>query len=146
MEELKIPAVDRKLALELLRKQSQQALTSEGLSERAFPKCSVAQGASESPKLFSWFIEPLLRELQLTHKKHGYSIDDCTIVAQAFADDIVLGAKDAASLHEMLKTCGECAQSLGWTLVQLRPGQERHIQHGQLLGRAIPCPRLRRLH
>ena len=122
MTALKIPVQDRTLAMNLLKNQSQQLQTSHGYSHRAYPKRGVAQGASESPTLFSWFLEPLIRKLAQDHDRDGYSVEgapDCdptTITSQLFADDCCLVSSTAAGMQRMLDTVGQFCRWAGLTI------------------------------
>ena len=78
MTALKIPVQDRTLAMNLLKNQSQQLQTSHGYSHRAYPKRGVAQGASESPTLFSWFLEPLIGKLKTQKFNLNSNSKNCT--------------------------------------------------------------------
>ena len=119
---LKIPPEDRKLASNLLRNQSQQVMTAEGLSRAAFPCCGTAQGASESPRLFSWAIEPLLRRLQHHHTNDGYKLGHTTVTALAYADDIALVSSTAEGLQRQLDTVGDFCK---WSGLSVNVGREK---------------------
>ena len=83
---------DVRLARAMLANQSHRCVTAHGLTNRVsgWGPSGVAQGATESPLLFGIMLEPLLRELDMHCREHGFNIGSTTVCVQAYADDMVL--------------------------------------------------------
>ena len=80
---------DRRMAMNMIRGQSRQSITSRGLSGRTYPRNGVPQGCTASPTVFAWFLEPLLRELNASNnQKFGFKMGNITITSLAYADDL----------------------------------------------------------
>ena len=79
---------DVRLARAMLANQSHRCVTAHGLTNRVsgWGPSGVAQGATESPLLFGIMLEPLLRELDMHCREHGFNIGSTTVCVQAYAD------------------------------------------------------------
>ena len=61
---------DANLLSSMLRKQNRRCFTARGWSNpKTRPRNGVAQGSSEGPSAFAWFLEPLLREIVSNHSQ-----------------------------------------------------------------------------
>ncbi|XP_022818955.1 uncharacterized protein LOC111351303 [Spodoptera litura] len=74
-------------------------------------ECGVRQGGITSPKLFNLYINDLI--VELSSKKIGCRIDDCSINNISYADDMVLLGPTVRSLRELLACCESYAQTHG---------------------------------
>jgi ribonuclease HI/endonuclease/exonuclease/phosphatase family metal-dependent hydrolase len=117
MEALGLHEEDRRLAMAMLRGQSRRCFTARGLSRKVRPTNGVPQGASESPTLFAWFIEPLLREINANYSDFGFTMGpDITISVVAYADDVLLISESRAGLQSMLDCVGDYCKWSGMAI------------------------------
>ena len=113
MQSLGLAQEDVGLAMNMLKMQSQQCMTSEGLSGTVRPKNGVAQGSAESPMLFAMLLEPLIRTLEQKYSHLGFKMGGTSIVIQCYADDMVVLSESAEGLQTLLNVVGDYCQYSG---------------------------------
>ena len=102
---------DARLLGNMLRIQNRRCFTARGLSTpKTCPRNGVAQGSSEGPSAFAWFLEPLLREIVCNHCHDGYSMGSCTVSVVAYADDLLLVSETREGLQRLFNVVGEFCQ------------------------------------
>ena len=107
-------------------------------SEKIRNESGLLQGSSLSPILFNFFIDPLIQELNLPSTREWRK-------ALAFADDVMLTAKNKDDLQDMLQICEAWADSVGlqfaaekcfYLRVEQHPNHQSsntfHIHNGQI--------------
>ena len=108
---------DANLLSSMLRKQNRRCFTARGLSNpKTRPRNGVAQGSSEGPSAFAWFLEPLLREIVSNHSQDGYKMGNCTISVLAYADDLLLVSETKEGLQRLFNVVGDFCQFSGLKL------------------------------
>ncbi|KAJ4437195.1 hypothetical protein ANN_17330 [Periplaneta americana] len=75
----------------------------------------VRQGDPISPKLFTSLLEDIFRKLKWK-KRHGININGYRLTNLRFADDIVLFAKNATDLQEMIQELSDCSAHAGLSM------------------------------
>ena len=114
---------DARLLGNMLRIQNRRCFTARGLSTpKTCPRNGVAQGSSEGPSAFAWFLEPLLREIVCNHCHDGYSMGSCTVSVVAYADDLLLVSETREGLQRLFNVVGEFCQFSG---LGLNMGKEK---------------------
>ena len=87
----------------------------EGETDPVAIEAGVKQGCPLSPILFNLVTELLIREVKSVASEGGfaYKLGSTPISIMAYADDLILVAKDAAGLQAMLNVIGVTATKLG---------------------------------
>ena len=108
---------DARLLSNMLRLQNRRCFTARGLSHpKTRPRNGVAQGSSEGPSAFAWFLEPLLREIVSNHSQDGYKMGNCTISVVAYADDLLLVSETKEGLQRLFNVVGDFCKFSGLKL------------------------------
>ncbi|UYV63981.1 hypothetical protein LAZ67_2006243 [Cordylochernes scorpioides] len=76
-------------------------------------KRGVKQGCPGSPTLFNVAIEVIVRTLASMAKDHGVRLQGHYVSVLAYADDLLIMAKDKESLQALLDTTGDLAGKIG---------------------------------
>ncbi|UYV72473.1 hypothetical protein LAZ67_9003287 [Cordylochernes scorpioides] len=85
-----------------------------GVPEKPIPfKREVKQGCPGSPTLFNVAIEVIVRTLASMAKDHGVCLLEHYVSVLAYADDLLIMAKDKESLQALLDTTGDLAGKIG---------------------------------
>ena len=97
-----------------------RAVTAEGMTDPVPILSGVKQGCPLSPILFNLALEPILRAVLNRLNATGYRMleeadSGITVNLLAYADDLVLMAKDDDSLQSLLDICAEAADWCGLT-------------------------------
>lgn len=87
--------------------------TSQGDTNEIKIRSGVKQGCPLSPIIFNISIEPLLRVIKTLEQNNGYRLHNNTHSILAYADDIVLIAKNEEAMQNMLSKVGETAEWMG---------------------------------
>ncbi|KAJ4446882.1 hypothetical protein ANN_13582 [Periplaneta americana] len=90
----------------------------------------VRQGDPISPKLFTSLLEDIFRKLKWK-KRHGININGHRLTNLRFADDIVLFAKNATDLQEMIQELSDCSAHAGLSMNMEKPKSRRTANHNQ---------------
>lgn len=83
----------------------------ESLSEPYRLECGVRQGGLSSPRLFSLYVDRLIREISSTMV--GCSVDGTFVNNISYADDMVLLGPSVNALNKMLTVCQRYAEAHG---------------------------------
>ena len=87
--------------------------TTQGDTDKINIRSGVKQGCPLSPIIFNIAIEPLLRAIKTLEPNNGYRLHNNTHSILAYADDIVLIAKNEETMQNMLSKVGETAEWMG---------------------------------
>ena len=108
---------DARLLSNMLRQQNRRCFTARGLSHpKTRPKNGVAQGSSEGPSAFAWFLEPLLREIVTNHSQDGFKVGPCIVSVVAYADDLLLVSETKEGLQRLFSVVGDFCKFSGLKL------------------------------
>ena len=75
----------------------------------------VRQGDTSSPKLFTAYLEKVLRKLNWSRR--GILIDGEYLSHLRFADDIIIFTRNIAELHEMLQERNQASLDVGLSMI-----------------------------
>ena len=131
MQSLGLAQEDVGLAMNMLKMQSQQCMTSEGLSGTVRPKNGVAQGSAESPMLFAMLLEPLIRTLEQKYSHLGFKMGGTSIVIQCYADDMVVLSESAEGLQKLLNVLETTANTVALRSMWAKTSLQRCISTHQ---------------
>ncbi|XP_046985876.1 uncharacterized protein LOC124555855 [Schistocerca americana] len=112
---------------------STRVRTSDGLKEEIEIQAGVKQGCPLSPIVFHLALEPVLRAATSLRNECGIPLSGVSVSALAYADDIVLLARDSEAMQTLLNVVGEAATLAGLTF---KPSKcaTLHIRRRQTLG------------
>ncbi|XP_049946524.1 uncharacterized protein LOC126439393 [Schistocerca serialis cubense] len=112
---------------------STRVRTSDGLTEEIEIQAGVKQGCPLSPIVFNLALEPVLRAATSLRNECGIPLSGVSVSALAYADDIVLLARDSEAMQTLLNVVGEAAT---WAGLTFKPSKcaTLHIRRRQTLG------------
>ncbi|XP_049948296.1 uncharacterized protein T26G10.4-like [Schistocerca serialis cubense] len=112
---------------------STRVRTSDGPTEEIEIQAGVKQGCPLSPIVFNLALEPVLRAATSLRNECGIPLSGVSVSALAYADDIVLLARDSEAMQTLLNVVGEAAT---WAGLTFKPSKcaTLHIRRRQTLG------------
>ncbi|XP_046391632.1 uncharacterized protein LOC124159735 [Ischnura elegans] len=88
-------------------------ITASGSTGEIPVKCGVRQGDPLSPLLFNLALEPVIRAVLARRAISAFKMGSTSVCVLAYADDLVLVAKDAGMLRGLLHVAGAAASWCG---------------------------------
>lgn len=120
LREFKMPEEIQDIVADMYRGAATRVRTREGYTDLIEMKAGVKQGCPLSPILFNLAMEPIVRAITARAEPLGTLLYGRRIGILAYADDIVLSARNIGAMEEMLRVVSEAAT---WSGLRFKPAK-----------------------
>ncbi|KAG8240308.1 hypothetical protein J437_LFUL018723 [Ladona fulva] len=136
LREMGLPSQMLRIVSQLYTGNTTVIRAGDGYTEPITVLRGVRQGCPLSPFLFNMALEPLLQSVLVKKVVAGYRLGPSNICVLAYADDLVLVARDAGMLRSLLWVTGKAAE---WSGLHFKPGKcaTMHLDWRQMPGKLL---------